>query len=310
MSDRPRHLLQVHAAVLLFGLAGVLGKLLEPLPPPIIVFGRVVIACLPLVAASAWLRLPLWPRSRGSLLAFAALGALLAVHWTTFFQSVQDSSVAVALITFATFPVFVALLEPLFFRERLRAMDIVLAVLALAGVAVVESGPGTARGALWGVASGLTFAFLTLLNRKFVRHHSSITIALFQDGFAAVALLPFVGWGRPAVGGREVLLLLALGLLCTALAHALFIGGLRGVNARTASTITCLEPVYGPLLAVPILHEVPALRTVLGGLIVLAVAFYATLRAGREGNEKGRAGEGNSFPGPPPADGVETDHGL
>lgn len=280
MSDRVRHLLQIHAAVLLFGLAAVLGKLLD-LPSVVIVFGRVVVASVALAAASAWLRLPLRPRSGRSFFAFAALGALLAVHWTTFFQSVLVSGVAVALITFLTFPVFVALLEPLFFRERLRVLDVVLAVVALAGVALLKPGEGTAAGVLWGVASGLTFAFLTLLNRKFVRHHAGVTIALYQDVFAAGALLPFVVLQRPAVGAREVLLLLVLGLLCTALAHALFIAGMRGVNARTASTIACLEPVYGSALAVPLLGEVPTLRTVLGGSIVLAVALYATLHAGR-----------------------------
>jgi hypothetical protein len=46
---------------------------------------------------------------------------------------VQVSSVAVALITFSTFPVFVALLEPLLSGEKLRAADVALAALALAG---------------------------------------------------------------------------------------------------------------------------------------------------------------------------------
>jgi drug/metabolite transporter (DMT)-like permease len=308
-ANRSRHLLRVHAAVLLFGLAAVLGKLLD-LPSVVIVFGRVVVASLALAAASACLRLPLRPRSRGNLLGFAALGALLAVHWTTFFQSVLVSGVAVALITFLTFPVFVALLEPLFFRERLRAPDVVLAVVALAGVAILKPGEGTAEGVLWGVASGVTFAFLTLLNRKFVRQHSGVTIALYQDVFAALALLPFVVLQRPAVGAREVLLLLVLGLLCTALAHALFISGMRGVNARAASTIACLEPVYGSALAVPLLGEVPTVRTLVGGLIVLGVALYATLSAGRGQTEGGRPGGDAPLPEPPPGPAADAGHGL
>jgi drug/metabolite transporter (DMT)-like permease len=285
MSDRGRHLLQIHAAVLLFGLAGLFGKLVE-VPPFVIVFGRVVFACAALVPASAWRRLPLWPGSRRSLLGFAASGALLAVHWTTFFQSVRVSSVAVALVTFSTFPVFVALLEPPLFREKWRAIDLILAVLALVGVVILtpsfDPQNGTTQGVVWGVASGLTFAFLALLNRRLVRSHASVTIALYQDAFAAVALLPFVVWSRPAVGVREVLLLLVLGVLCTAVAHALFIAGMRGVRARTASMITCLEPVYGSALAFVVLGERLSVRTVVGGLLILGVAFYATLHPGKE----------------------------
>lgn len=285
MTPHSRNLLQIHGAVLLFGLAGLFGKLLA-LFPAAIVFGRVVFAIPPLLVVAAFWRVPLRPRSRGSLLAFLALGALLAAHWTTFFQSVQVSSVAVALITFATFPVFVAFLEPLFFRERLRIADVVLAIAALAGVAILipdfDLGDRTMQGVCWGIASGLTFALLSLLNRKYVRHHSSIAITLYQDAFAALALLPFVVFRWPTLVIKDVLLLLILGVLCTAAAHALFIAGLRGVKARPASMIACLEPVYGALLAAILLREVPSARTLSGGLVVLGVAFYATLTAGNE----------------------------
>jgi drug/metabolite transporter (DMT)-like permease len=286
MSPRTRSLLQVHAAVLLFGFAGVLGKLLPDLAPHVIVFGRVLFASVALGIVTALRRLPAWPRSGRSLLAFAALGAILAAHWTTFFLSVQESSVAVALVTFSTFPIFVALLEPLLFWEPLRPTDLVLAALALAGILILapsyELGDRATQGALWGVASGFTFAVLALLNRRYVREHSSITLTLYQDGFAAVALLPFVIAARPVITPRDLLLLLVLGILCTAVGHALFTAGLRSVNARTASMIACLEPVYGTGLAL-LIREIPSARTLVGGAIVLGVALYATLHAHREG---------------------------
>lgn len=282
MSPRSRCLLQIHAAVLLFGLAGLFGEWLKPLAPVVIVFGRVVLASLALLLASWYRRLPRGPGGARAVLLFLPLGVLLAVHWTTFFQSVQDAGVAVALITYSTFPVFVAFLEPLFFRERLRFMDILLAGITLAGVIILVPkfnlrDPPT-QGVFWGVASGLTFALLSVLNRRFVRDFSSITIALYQDFFAALALLPAVAMLRPTITPRDVLLLLVLGVLCTAIAHALFIAGMRVVNARTSSMIACLEAVYGPILAALFLKEIPSLRTVLGGLLVVGVAFYATGR--------------------------------
>jgi drug/metabolite transporter (DMT)-like permease len=282
----PRHyrnLVQIHVAVLLFGLAGLFGKLL-PLPAVVIVFGRTALAAPALLAAALCWRLPLSPRSGRGFAAFVALGVLLAVHWTTFFESVQAAGVAIALITYSTFPVFVAFLEPLFFRERLRAIDVVLALAALAGVVILipafNPGDRATQGVLWGVASGLTFALLSLLNRKYVREHSSVAIAFYQDAFAALALLPLVlRIGRPLTA-RELGLFLVLGVLCTAVAHSLFIAGMHGVKARTASMIACLEPVYGTLLAAAFLGEVPSVRTVIGGLVILGVAYYATVHAG------------------------------
>jgi drug/metabolite transporter (DMT)-like permease len=289
--SRRYHLLQIHAAVPLMGLASSFGKLL-PVSPVFIVFGRAALAAPALLAAAYFWRLRLRPRSGRGLLAFAALGALLAVHWTTFFESVQASSVALALITFSTFPVFVAFLEPLFFRERLRALDVVLALVALAGIVILipswELGDRSTQGVLWGVASGLTFALLSLLNRKYVREHSSVVIAFYQDAFAAAALSPFVLPRWPALTASDVALFLILGILCTAVAHALFIAGMHGVKARTASMIACLEPIYGALFAALFFGEVPSARTTVGGLIVLAVAYYATVHGG-EGATTGGA---------------------
>ena len=284
MSPHSRGLLRLHAAVLLFGLAGLFGKLLD-LPPAVIVFGRAAFATPALLLAGVVWKLPLWPRSGRALLAFPLLGAPLALHWTIFFQSVQDAGVTLALITFSTFPAFVVFLEPLLFRERLRALDVALAAAALGGVAVLTPGlhweNHATRGVFWGVASGLTFAVLALLNRRSVRQHSSVTIALWQFAWAALALLPVVAPSWPGLTGRDLLLLLVLGVVCTAVAHALFIAGLHGCPARTAGLITCLEPVYGSALAVLLLGEVLSARTLLGGGIVLAVAVVATVSASR-----------------------------
>lgn len=282
MSPHSRNLLCIHIAVLLFGFAGLFGdKRFLPLSPVVIVFGRVVFASAALLFVGVMRRDILGPVSRRSLLAFAVLGVLLAVHWTTFFQSVKSSNVALALITYATFPVFVAFLEPVFFREQLHLVDIVRAALALAGVAILtprfEMHDSSSQGILWGIASAATFALLTLLNRRFVRLHSSMTIALYQDLFAAVVLLPFIVAGGERCTAIDVLLLLVLGVVCTAVAHSLFIAGMRGISARTASTIACLEPVYGTLLALILFGDVPSLRTLLGGSLILGVAFHATL---------------------------------
>jgi len=291
MSSPARNLSQIHVAVLLFGFAGLFGDpRLLPLTSVaigfersiLIVFGRVGFASVALLLAAVVRRDIFRLLSRRSVLAFAALGVLLAVHWTTFFQSVQIGGVALALIAYSTFPVFVAFFEPLFFREKWQPIDVVLASLALAGVAILtrrfELRDRATQGVLWGVASGLTFALLSVLNRRFVRHHSGMTIALYQDLFAAAALLPFVVADWPALTLRDVQLLFVLGVLCTAVAHSLFIAGMHGISARTASMIACLEPAYGVLFAILFFHEIPPPRTVLGGILILGVAFYATLR--------------------------------
>lgn len=281
----------LHLSVLLFGAAGLFGKLVA-LPPEVIVLGRVLFASAVLALILRVQGRSLLPARRRDLPGLVALGALLAVHWVTFFHAIQLSSVAVGLLTFSTFPVFTAFLEPLLLRdERFSWGEVAAALVALAGVALVIPDPDWAndvtRGAFWGTVSGLTFALLSIANRGYRRRYPALVLTFHQDLWALVALLPFVGWTtvRPTPG--EWGLLILLGVVFTALAHGLFIHGLHAVRARTASVIATLEPVYGIVLAAWLLGEIPGGRTVAGGIVIVAAAAWVTVRGRAPAPEPG-----------------------
>jgi drug/metabolite transporter (DMT)-like permease len=274
----PRGIALVNLAVLLFGLAGVLGKL-TGLPSPLIVLGRVVFAGVALLVAVCVLRLPIRARSTHHLAVLLAQGALLALHWTAFFQSINVSSVAIGLLSFSSFPLFTAALEPLVLKRRANALQIVAALFVLPGVVVLTPAlsvaNSTTAGVLWGVLAGATFALLSVTNRWLGQSYPSVVISLYQDGVATLVLLPtllFVplsGFASP----RNLAILFILGVLCTALAHTLFIEGMRGVTAQLASLVAALEPVWGILFAFVLLREIPAGRTLVGGAIILAATL-------------------------------------
>ncbi len=263
--------------MLLFGLAGLFGKTLA-LSSSAIVAGRAGFAAVALLAVIAVGR-----TARGRLdWQVAPLGVLLAVHWVTFFEAIQVSTVAVGLLSFASFPVFVALIEPLVSNERFRAGDLVLASVAMLGVGLVigdvDLSSSTTRGGLWGVASGLTFAVLTIANRRLVATASAVGLALVQNAVAAAVLVPFVGGELSAIAAPDLIQLAALGVVFTALPHTLFISAMRGVSARYASLSGSLEPVYGVAAAALVLGEIPDLRTMAGGAVILGVVVFATTR--------------------------------
>ena len=280
-TDAPRAgLLQVHAAVLLFGLAGLFGKFLD-LPAPLITLGRVVFAALALGIVLAARRSPFALQQRRDYLLLPLTGVVLAVHWAAFFQSIQVSTVAVGLVSFATFPVFVTFLEPPLTHQPLRRVDVLLALLTLAGAALVVPSFALAnnvtQGVLWGLLAAGSFAVLALFNRHYVQRYPSLLVSFWQQGAAALVLLPSLFLYAEPVGVIDLLLLALLGVVFTALAHTLFIGGLRGVKAQTASLIASLEPVYGIIFAALLLGEVPSPRTLLGGAIILGVVLYSSL---------------------------------
>ena len=276
---RRKGLLEIHIAVLFFGLAGLFGKLLL-LPSTIIVFGRVFFATIFLSLVLLYLKQGIRLRQKQDYFFMALMGFILAVHWVNFFQAIQVSTVAIGLLTFSTFPVFVTFLEPVFFRERVELKDILVAFIAIVGVALVipefEIKNSMTRGALWGIASGFTFALLSIMNRKYVKEYSSIIVAFYQDSIATVVLLPFLFLAAPVFRLTDILLLSILGVIFTGVAHTLFIKGLASVRAQKASIIASLEPVYGIIAAILLLGAIPTLRVVFGGVIILSAALYAT----------------------------------
>lgn len=274
--------METHAAVLLFGLAGLFGKLLD-LPAWIIVLGRTAFATAALGAALLMVRPRRLPREIGTLLRFGLLGLVLVIHWATFFHAIQVSSVAVGLLAFSTFPVFITWLEPWWFAEKRRPVDMVTAMLVVAGLGIMVfplpvGGGRILYGVGWGTLSGLTFAVLSLLNRKWVRHYPPVVVAFYQNAAATLLLLPVLAWYDGPIRSGQIGLLALLGVVCTALSHALFIRGLTVVRAQLASVIACLEPVYGIVFAFFLLHEIPPARTLVGGVLILATVLVAMYR--------------------------------
>lgn len=279
-SDSHKELLSVHLAVLLFGIAGLFGKWIL-LPATIIVLGRVVFASISLVGFLK-LKNEAILVSKKDLLTFIGLGLLLAIHWVTFFQSIQIASVAIGLLSFSTFPIFTTFLEPLWFKEKLHWKDILIALITFLGIGLIvedfDLENSNTLGVLVGIISGFTFALISLLNRKLVGNYSSRQVALHQDIWAAVFLVPFLLIEDYSFNWNNLGLLLILGIIFTALAHSLFIEGLKKVKTQTASIIACLEPVYGIIFAFLFLSEMPNSMEILGGVIILSMALLKTIK--------------------------------
>ena len=285
MTEGHRSLIRIHLAVLLFGFSGLFARLIH-LPAWTITWGRVTFASLSLMVLFLLREESLRMRTpRQTALALGA-GVVLAGHWSAFFQSIQTSTVAVGTLTFATFPLFAAFLEPLIFRERLRLRDLTTASVLILGVAILvpraDLGDAMTRGILWGMLGSLSFAVLSLMNRSLVRDNRGTLVAFYEQGAAALVLTPLVLLRRDPLPLPDLALLALVGVVFTAGAHSLFIGGMRKVTARAAGVISGLEPVYAILGALVLLGETPSLRECLGGAVVLAAAAASTLRSARE----------------------------
>ncbi len=274
-----REYFYLHLAVALFGLAGLFGRWLD-MAPIHIVQGRTVFAALSLLIILLMKKEFKLQEGR-FYFRTAILGFVLAFHWLAFFEAIQNTSIALALLSFASFPFFTLILEWLGGQGKPGKMDFILVFLSLLGTTLIvpfESDSPDLIGVLWGLSSGFSFALLAILNRRWVQKTGPIELAFYQDAFAALFLIPFslmISWEW---NSGEIGLLLILGIVFTALSHSLFVAALVKVKARTASLVAALEPVYGIVAAYFLFKEIPTGLSVIGGSLILGAGLLAQLR--------------------------------
>jgi drug/metabolite transporter (DMT)-like permease len=206
---------------------------------------------------------------------------MLAVHWVTFFFAVKVGGVAVATLGFASFPAFITLIEALLLREKVgRAEWLRLLMVSLGLVLITPSFEWADRGTeglVWGVLSGAAFGVLAVLNRRKLSHINAFQVAGIQNALVFIFLLPWVVSSLGQVSVSDWLLIAALGMVCTGLAHVLFVSSLRQLPARTAGLVVASEPLYAILFAWLLFEQVPSGRMLIGASVMMVAIFSASL---------------------------------
>ncbi|RMF90256.1 MAG: DMT family transporter [Planctomycetota bacterium] len=288
MKPKTINLIQLNTAVLLWGGTAMFGKGIS-LPALHITCFRSFIAAGALAVFLLIMRQPVRIRSVRHYGVMAALGFCLCMHWALYFMALKISTAAVAILAIHTYPVITALIEPFLFREKLKGLDVLLAVLVFSGVAIMTPSPdpsnATTRGILLGIASGLFFMVRNLLTRKYVQQYSSSMLMFWQVLVTGVLLLPVVLVDRETgYVPRDVGLLFLLGIVFTALPHTLFSASFRHLSAKTVGVLATLLPLYAGILGYFIHGETVTWRTLIGGAVILGGIVFETLRhVGREG---------------------------
>ena len=277
-----RNILYLHIAVMLFGLAGVAAQFVE-IPAVLVALGRVICSSILLFVIAVLKKDRLKLDSKKDYGMIVLTGVVMAAHWTTFFQSIQVSTVAIGTITFSTFPLFLTFLEPLIFHERLRKQSIASAVVLFIGVLITipefSMANHTTIGIIWGMISSFTYAVLTLANRYFSARYAARTICLYEQGSAAIVLLPALFLVEASWRIQDIAGVAFVGFICTAFAHSLYISAQKSVRAQTAGIVSGMETVYGIVYALLFLGEIPSVRELIGGAVILSVAMYSSIKS-------------------------------
>ncbi|MFC4359407.1 DMT family transporter [Halobium salinum] len=245
-------------------------------------------------------------RLRDGVVAVAA-GAALALHFASWFESLNHTSVAASVTLVQAQPLFVAAGAWALLDERVGSRTVVGILVAVAGMAAMSFGDalvtspaflladpaaaisaaGDGQVTLYGNALALlgavTAAGYVLAGRSLRQRVALLPYVTVVYGVCALVLLCVaLARGLPLLGypATEWLLFLGMAVGPGLFGHTVINWALAHVESSVVSVSLLGEPVGSTLLALVLLAEVPTAATVVGGCVVLAGIGLTAARSG------------------------------
>ena len=223
MTDTRKAFLQIHLCVVLWGFTAIFGKLIT-LPALPLVWWRMLLVVVALaLVPRVWRGLRAMPsRLRWS---YAGIGALVALHWLTFYGSIKLSNASVGATCIALGTVFTALIEPIVTRTRLSRRDVLLGIAVLPGVALVVGGVPA------GMRMGIAVSLFTLPGERDTLYLLGLALActLFPFALSLVALRHMSAFAAQLAVNLEPVYAIVLAILLLGEQHELSLQFYAGV---------------------------------------------------------------------------------
>lgn len=208
-------------------------------------------------------------RDWGSL---SIIGIVFGLHWLCYFISIKLSSASLGAIGVSTFGIHLLLLNWLIKGQKVSWFDCLTVLLCFCGCLLVvpefNLGNSVTVGLLFGVLSGLLYACLPLLHQR-ISHIPTLTRAWGQFIFAFIVFLPLSGQSRWDLSGSDWIKLLVLGVLCTLIAHSLWVKASTELPGVLTSLIYYLYIPMAVVLSAIFLKETINLPMIIGGVLIL-----------------------------------------
>ena len=234
------------------------------------------------VALAAWFAVlgfnPEWRRWwRQYLLVAVFSSALPFVLWA--YAALQVNAGLLSVLN-ATSPMWGALCSAVLLRERLSVRQTIGLVVGLIGVTVVTQPDSGSALHLPSIAAALAASFsyglIATYIKGWARDVPSRGMAVGTQLAAGVLLIPFIPLWPPAAAPTPLVTasILALGLVCGAVAYLLYFRLITDIGATGALTVTYLIPVFGVLWGALFLGETVSVSMLVGAaLVVLGTVF-------------------------------------
>lgn len=272
--------LLLHFIVFIWGFTAILGALISIDAIPLVWY-RMGLAVVFILGYLSLRKRSLYIDKK-SIIKFIFSGTIIALHWVTFFEAIKVSNVSVALVTMSIGAFFTSFIEPLFFKRRVKLIEILLGLLVILGLAIIFKFESQyTLGIIYALISAFLSALFSVLNGLYVKTHAPNIISFYQLLFGTLAITIYLAFTGSftleffQLKSTDWLYLLILSSVCTAYAFIASVKVMKYLTPYTVMLTINLEPVYAIILALLIFGEKEEMNSEFyyGAAIVLGVVL-------------------------------------
>jgi drug/metabolite transporter (DMT)-like permease len=283
----------LHLIVLIFGLTGVLGKLIT-VNSSLLVWYRLAIALLGILIYFVITKFSL-KITKKQLVKTLLVGVIIAAHWVTFFEAIKQSNVSVALVCFSSSTLFTSLIEPFYFKRKIKVYELIFGIIIILGLYFIFSFEFKYLiGMIISVISAALASWFTVLNGVLIKETNAKTISFYELLGAFIVVSIYLLFTTKAdlsqliIPIEDVKWLIILGTVCTAFAFIVSVEVMKKISPYTVTMSVNLEPIYSIILAILIWpeSEIMSYGFYMGTIIVIATIFLNAIFKNRAAREK------------------------
>ncbi|OWZ83050.1 DMT family transporter [Natranaerobius trueperi] len=257
-------------AACIWGTLGIFARW-SGIPANELVFYKTFVASISLLILLPREKLLIANRLRAFIIIILA-GILYAITAILFMNSIYITTMSNALFAFYIKPIIVALLLPIFFREKPNIWSILATLVSLIGLgliltpSIIEFSFSDIRGVLLALFSAITSSSIVVLV-KLIDIPSPI-ITYYAMIAATLLMIPFIDLDTN-INLIQVGFIIIIGFIHTAIPYILYFSGLRSAKTSHGITLTYFDPVVASFAGVLLFQEPFSILTLIGSCLII-----------------------------------------
>ena len=269
MSEKNLGSILIILAMAIFGFYGIFVRFLSLSPQLILFFNSLFVVS---ILFFAFLKTKENFKIKKHRIIIFLLGLAFLANNLCYFKAFQLTTISNAILTHYTAPIFVAILAPLFLKEKLKRITFFSLLISFLGLVLMsfESfslGKENLLGIVFGTLSGIAYAFSIIIYKHLLREISVCTLIFYQSLIGVVILFPFI---FPQISfSLPFFHLFLFALIFGILATLLHFQGIKRVKAQEAGILAYTEPLFGTIYAFFLLKEIPTIFSLIGGGLII-----------------------------------------